>query len=78
MKLTKSTYPRLVGLVAAFIVLTTVAWDVVEALVRLLGGSLDLSVGPIGFDAGVFAVWMRPNPGTVLGVLPGVLVFRAI
>ena len=49
------------------------AWEVVERVAGQLGVSIDLSVGPVGFDLRVLSVHFLVNPGTVLGLLGGIL-----
>lgn len=52
------------------------AWEVLERIAAGFGIRLDLSVGPIGFDLHVLAVHFLVNPGSLLGLLGGVIIFR--
>ncbi len=54
------------------------AWAVLERVAALLGLAIDLSVGPVGFDLGVLAFSITVNPGTFLGLVAGILIFRAL
>lgn len=54
----------------------SLAWEVVERIAASLCVSLDLSIGPIGFDLHVVALHFLVNPGTFLGLLGGFLIFR--
>ena len=42
------------------------------------GIEIDLSVGPVGFDIDVIALWLQVNPGTLLGIIPAVILFRRL
>ncbi|MFW5842675.1 MAG: hypothetical protein ACOCW6_02010 [Spirochaetota bacterium] len=55
-------------------VVGTLFW---ELLMRLFGLESPLTLGPIGFDLSVLAVWLSVNPGSILGAALGYLLFRA-
>jgi len=78
MKLSAKNLGVLIRLVLLFTVILTLAWALIERLLGLAGAEVDLSVGPIGFDVKVLAVWIEVNPGTFLGIIPGILVFRKL
>ena len=78
MKLNGKNLPVLIRLLVLFAVVCTLAWELVERLVGLAGVQIDLSVGPVGFDIEVIAVWLQANPGTLIGFIPGFLVFRKL
>lgn len=78
MKLTSKNLPVLIRLTVLFMIVLTLAWALLERLLGLAGISMEISTGPIGFDLTVLAVWMQFNPGTLLGVLPAMLVFRKL
>lgn len=78
MKLTKkngTVFRRLLlfGLIAG-----SLFWELLERCLALSGLPIQLSVGPIGFDIKVLAIWMAVNPGTVLGLLMAFLLFRRL
>ena len=52
------------------------AWEVVGRISANLGVPLDWSIGPIGFDLRVLSIHFLVNPGTFLGLLGGILLFR--
>ncbi len=56
----------------------SLAWEIFERICYYLGMELSLGVGPIGFDLSVLAVYLTLNPGSFLGVLAGILLFRLI
>jgi hypothetical protein len=70
------------GVLARLMLLTaligTFAWAILERLASTLGAEVSLSVGPVGFDAMVLSLSVYVNPGTVLGALAAVGVFKSI
>jgi hypothetical protein len=75
MKLTSKTASTLLTLAFLGTVVGGLAWEVVERICFRFGLSLDMSVGPIGFDLSVVALHFLVNPGTVLGLLGGIILF---
>jgi hypothetical protein len=76
MKLTsrnRSTFLAFLGL--GFLV-GTLGWEVLERIVLQMGFQLELGVGPVGFDLSVLSVFIKINPGTFIGVLGGIFLFR--
>ena len=57
-------------------VIGTLAWEILVRLLSLTGVALDLTVGPVGFDIVVLSVSLMANPGTLLGAVPAVILFR--
>jgi hypothetical protein len=78
MKLSSKTLPLFTRILLASLAVGTLAWELIERIVALAGGTLDLAVGPVGFDVHVLALWVMLNPGTLLGVLPAILLFRRL
>ncbi len=78
MKLTAKNLPVFMRVTILSMIVGTLAWELVERLVELAGGVLDLGVGPIGFDAEVLAVWIEVNPGTLLGIVPAIVLLRRL
>ena len=78
MKLTSKNRPVFARVLALSLIVGTLAWELIERIVGIAGGGLDLSVGPVGFDAGVLAVSVMVNPGTLLGIIPAVILFRRL
>ena len=78
MKLTTKNLPVLMRLLVLCIVIGTLAWELLERLLELAGVQLDLTVGPVGFDIEVLAVSVMANPGTLLGIIPAVVLFRKL
>ena len=75
-KLNGKNLPVLIRLLLLSMVVATIAWELIERLIALGGGSLDLSLGPVGFDIGVIALWIQANPGTLIGIVPAIILFR--
>ncbi|TVR89047.1 MAG: hypothetical protein EA428_11045 [Spirochaetaceae bacterium] len=56
----------------------TLGWDLVERIVQVAELSMSLQAGPVGFDIGVIQLYVRMNPGTLLGIPAGFLVYRRL
>jgi hypothetical protein len=69
----RSTFLAFLGL--GFLV-GTLGWEVLERIVQQLGLDLALGIGPVGFDLSVLSVFIKINPGTFIGVLGGIFLFR--
>ena len=78
MKLNGKNLPTLTRLMLLCVVVATLAWELLERLLALGGVALDLSLGPIGFDLQVIALSLRVNPGTLLGIVPAIILFRRL
>jgi hypothetical protein len=78
MKLTsrnRSTFLTFLGL--GFVV-GTLGWEVLERIVQRMGFELALGIGPVGFDLSVVSVYVKINPGTFIGILGGIFLFRVM
>jgi hypothetical protein len=75
MKLIKKNAGLFVLLFMLGLVTGTFAWEIFERILSLAGSNLSLSVGPFGFDLGVIAVYLKINPGSLLGAAAGVFLF---
>jgi hypothetical protein len=54
------------------------AWELAERILSQFGLPLHVGVGPVGFDLSVLAVSLTFNPGTLLGAVGGVVLFRLL
>lgn len=63
----------LLGLLAG-----TLAWDLCERVLVHAGLIIDLGIGPVGFDIHVLAVSVYLNPGTLMGIIGGWILFRRL
>ncbi|MFW6313529.1 MAG: hypothetical protein ACOC2N_06570 [Spirochaetota bacterium] len=78
MKLTTKNLPVFMRLLVLCLLIGTLAWELIERLLELTGVELDLTVGPVGFDIEVLAVSVLANPGTLLGIVPAIVLFRKL
>ena len=78
MKLNSKNLPVLIRLFLICIVVSTLAWELLERFLAMGGVTIDLSVGPIGFDIQVISIFLQVNPGTLLGIIPAVILFRRL
>ena len=78
MKLSAKTASKLALLVFLGAVIGGLAWEIVERIAVRLGWELNLSVGPVGFDLSVIAFHVKANPGMILGLLGGAILFRML
>jgi len=53
----------------------TFTWEILERIITLAGSAIDLSVGPFGIDLDVISVYIKINPGSLLGAAAGVILF---
>jgi len=78
MKLTGKTLSSLALICVLCMLAGGLAWEVLERAALRFGLDVDLSVGPVGFDLSVVALHVTVNPGTFLGLLAAILLFRAL
>ncbi|MCX7031796.1 MAG: hypothetical protein NTU62_16975 [Spirochaetes bacterium] len=78
MKLNAKTLSSLALLCMLGMLVGGLAWEVLERVALRSGLDVDLSIGPVGFDLSVVALSVTVNPGTFLGLVAAVLLFRAL
>ncbi|MCK4540885.1 MAG: hypothetical protein KAU17_01495 [Spirochaetales bacterium] len=78
MKVSSRTMKHFILMIVIGGVIGTLGWEIFERLLQLLGWNMNLTAGPIGFDIAVLAVYLRANPGTLLGSAAGHLLFKKI
>ena len=80
MKLNSRNLSRLLLLLIIGILLGSLGWEVLERIIRLGGLEFSLTTqNPITlFDLYVLSLSFRANPGTLLGALGAILVFKRI
>jgi len=78
MKLTGRNRSTFLWLLVAGLLVGGLAWELLERILSAAGLDLRLGVGPVGFDLSVLAVSLVVNPGTLLGALGGILLFRIL
>ena len=78
MKLTGRNRSTFLTFLSVGLLVGSLAWELLERILAAFGSELRLGVGPVGFDLSVLAVSLVVNPGTLLGALGGVLLFRIL
>ncbi len=64
------------GLLLLGAIIGSLAWEIVERVVNVSGTPLSLSLSsPLSFDLHVVAMSFRPNIGTFLGAVAGIVLF---
>ncbi len=80
MTLNKRSLPTLILCLVLGVLIGSLGWEVLERILSQLGIDFSLTMkDPLKlFDLYVLSVSFRANPGTFLGALGGVLLFRRI
>lgn len=78
MKLNRNSYSTLIWLSFLGMIIGSLGWEVLERILSRLGMEMSIAVGPIGVDLAVLAVSLWVNPGTFLGIVGSILLFRAL
>jgi hypothetical protein len=76
MKLTGRSRSTFLSFLFAGLLAGGLAWELLERILSAFGYDLRLGVGPVGFDLSVLAVSLVVNPGTLLGAVVGIVLFR--
>ncbi len=75
----RKNLPLLLGLLVFGAVVGSLGWEVVERIIRAAGSSFSLTLTtPIVLDVHVLALTLRPNLGTLLGGIGGVVLFLIV
>ncbi len=75
MKLTKKNAGLFVLLFVLGLITGTLVWEIIERIFAAAGVAMNLGVGPVGFDLDVIAFYIKVNPGSLVGVVGGTLLF---
>jgi len=78
MKLTKKNSNPLLLVVILCTLGGSFAWFILEVIIESFGVPFSLSTGKIGFDLEIIALYINVIPGTVIGMVSGFFVFKAI
>ena len=78
MKLTKKNMRPILLVIVLCTLGGSFTWFILEIIFAAIGLPFSLSSGRIGFDLEIIAFYLNVNPGTVLGIATGFLVFKAI
>ncbi len=76
MVVNRKNLPLFLGLLLFGTVIGSLGWEIVERIIQAAGSSLSLTLDtPIILDVHVVALSLRPNLGTLLGGIGGVILF---
>ncbi|MFW5727027.1 MAG: hypothetical protein ACOCW5_00415 [Spirochaetia bacterium] len=78
MKYTKKNRPILLKMLLLAVLIGTFAWELLERIVHMADVPLDLAIGPVGFDLLVISCFLYLNPGTLVGIIGAVILFRRL
>lgn len=78
MKLLKKHLGAFFLVVFLGIFIGTLTWFIVERIFAEAGLPFSVETGPVGFNLGVISLYLKMNPGSILGAIGGVLLFRAL
>ena len=78
MKITNKNLDRFIGFLLLFCVAGTLGWELIEVFLNLAGIGINLTAGPVGFDIDIMSFFISANPGTLLGLAAGWLLFRRL
>ncbi len=78
MKYTKKNRPVLVKIIFLALLIGTFTWDLLERTLNLMNIPLHIALGPIGFDLHVVSCYLYINPGSLLGIIAAVILFRRL
>jgi len=69
----RSTFLLFLGL--GFLI-GSLAWEVFERVLGIFGVEVSVAVGPVSLDVSVLKLALQVNPGTILGVIGALILFR--
>jgi hypothetical protein len=78
MKVTNKNLNNFIGFLFLFCIAGTLGWELIEVILNTLGLNLNLTAGPVGFDIEILSIYVSANPGTLLGLAAGYLLFKRI
>jgi hypothetical protein len=78
MRLTGRNRWTFLSFLGAGLLVGGLTWELLERVLAAFGLEIHLGVGPVGFDLSVLAVSLVVNPGTLLGAVGGLVLFRVL
>lgn len=78
MKLTKKNSAPFAWIILLGLTSGTLVWELLERILSLVGVDFTLTAGPVGFDIGVLSVFLTVNPGSILGIAGGIVLFKRL
>lgn len=76
MKFNKKNLGHLVLLLIMGLVIGTLAWELIAKILESFSIDAAFAIGPVGFDINVLVFYIKINPGSVIGIITGILLFR--
>ncbi len=58
------------------LVIGTLSWELFAKILESFSINASLAIGPVGFDISVLVFYIKINPGSVIGIIAGILLFR--
>jgi hypothetical protein len=78
MKLTKKNLSTLFLILFLGFLTGTFMWELLERILASAGIVLSIGLGPVGFDLHAVSFFVRVNPGSLVGLIGGAIVFRSV
>ena len=78
MKLTRKNTKSLITIIVLSMIAGALTWALLAKFLHTFDVDITLSTGRIGFDIHVIALYLRVNPGTVLGIGTGFFIFSRL
>jgi hypothetical protein len=76
MKLTKKNSGHFIALLLLGLIVGTLCWELLARIASSFDTDIAFDIGPVGFDVLVLQFYIKINPGSLIGIITGVLLFR--
>lgn len=79
MKISKKTLGTFLGFIFLGLIVGTIIWEILELLISGIANNvISITTKPLGFDLGAIAFFIRLNPGSLVGLIGGWILFSKI
>ena len=78
MKLKKNNSRYFFYLLLVCFVIGSLAWEIFEKIMFKTGIDVSLTTPPIGIDLDVLKLMVKVNPGSFIGLVAGIIIFRGL
>ncbi len=78
MKLNKKNQSAFILIIVLSILAGSFTWFIIEIIFKNIGLPFSLSTGKMGFDIEIISFYINVNPGTILGMIAGYYIFKAV
>ena len=78
MKLNKKNMPSLFLILFLGFIIGSLSWELVERILITFNIAINWEIGPLGFDLNVLSFYIKFNPGSALGIIGGLFLFREV